>query len=109
MAGYHACLQRFYLLTGINQYIVIAGYKTLEVIKGNQHAYLHNTLIKKWDICAGNAILNALDGKMTTLEENFIDYGSPNQYKNDKGLLATLYNHQEYLDKLKSTLSTNKS
>ena len=82
------------------------GYKTLEVIKGHQHAYVHTTLIKKWDICAGNAILNALDGKMTTLEENFIDYRSGKEYKNDKGLLATVYNHQEYLDKLKSTLKS---
>lgn len=46
---------------------------------------------------------------MTTLEENFIDYGSGKQYKNEKGLLATLYNHQEYLDKLKSTLEKSGS
>ncbi len=32
-----------------------------------QDAYVHVTLIKKWDICAGNAILNALGGKLTDL------------------------------------------
>lgn len=87
----------------------LVGYKTLEVIKGHQDAYIHTTLIKKWDICAGNAILNALEGKMTTLEANFIDYGSRNDYKNEKGLLATVYNHPEYLDKLKSSLKSTHS
>jgi len=44
-----------------------AGYKTIEVIKGTQDVYVHNTLIKKWDICAGEAILAALGGKQTDL------------------------------------------
>lgn len=78
------------------------GYKTLEVIKGNQDAYVHTTLIKKWDICAGNAILNALDGKMTTLDGKHIDYKSGDQPKNEGGLVATTYNHEMYLDKLKN-------
>ncbi|XP_046353426.1 inositol monophosphatase 3-like [Haliotis rufescens] len=77
-----------------------AGYKVLEVIKGNVNAYTHVTLIKKWDICAGNAIISAMDGKMTTLEGNIIDYSPFNDYKNDKGLLATLYDHFDYLEKL---------
>ncbi|XP_046543444.1 inositol monophosphatase 3-like [Haliotis rubra] len=77
-----------------------AGYKTLEVIKGKVNAYTHVTLIKKWDICAGNAIISAMDGKMTTLEGNIIDYSPFNDYKNDKGLLATLYDHFDYLEKL---------
>ncbi len=37
-----------------------AGYKVLEVTSGREDAYIHVTLIKKWDLCAGNAILNAL-------------------------------------------------
>jgi inositol monophosphatase 3 len=78
----------------------ISGYKTLEVIKGNQDAYVHTTLIKKWDICAGNAILSSLDGKMTTLDGKHIDYRSGDQPKNEGGLLATTYNHDTYLEKL---------
>nr|KAG5705817.1 hypothetical protein BaRGS_030707 [Batillaria attramentaria] len=77
-----------------------AGYKTLEVIKGNVEAYVHVTLIKKWDICSGHAILKAVDGMMTTLDGNFITYSPEDTPKNEGGLLATIYNHYDYLKKL---------
>jgi len=82
-----------------------AGYKVWEVIKGTQDAYIHTTLIKKWDICAGAAILNALGGKMTTLNGDTIDFGRADQEKNEGGLLATMHQHVEFLDKLKSLKS----
>ncbi|KAH9504619.1 Inositol monophosphatase 3 [Bulinus truncatus] len=79
-----------------------AGYKTLEVIKGSASAYTHMTLIKKWDICAGNAILNAVGGKMTTLDGDYIDYSPNLKVQNERGLLATVNSklHYDYLDKL---------
>ncbi|KAK7078840.1 Inositol monophosphatase 3 [Halocaridina rubra] len=77
-----------------------AGFKTLAVIQGDADAYVHVTLIKKWDLCAGNAILNALNGKMTNLQGDPIDYGNKEQYKNEGGVLATLYQHDYYLPKL---------
>ncbi|GFN79078.1 inositol monophosphatase 3-like [Plakobranchus ocellatus] len=79
-----------------------AGYKVLEVVKGSVNAYTHVTAIKKWDICAGNAILNALGGKMTTLDGDFINYSPNLDPKNERGLLATVNNrlHYEYLEKL---------
>lgn len=70
------------------------------MIKGNQDAYIHTTLIKKWDICAGNAILNTLNGQMTTLDGKHIDYSSGDQPKNEGGLLATTYNHDMLLNRL---------
>jgi len=79
-----------------------AGFKTWEVVKGTQDAYVHTTLIKKWDICSGNAILAALGGKMTTLEGDLIDYSTADKAKNEGGLLATMFNHDRYLEKLKS-------
>ncbi|KAK0069398.1 inositol monophosphatase 3 [Biomphalaria pfeifferi] len=81
-----------------------AGFKTLEVVKGSAYAYTHITLIKKWDICAGNAILNAVGGKMTTLDGDFIDYSPNLNVKNERGLLATVNSklHYDYLDKLGS-------
>jgi inositol monophosphatase 3 len=60
-------------------------------------AYVHTTRIKKWDICAGNAILNAADGRMTVLSGHTIDYGDANMPQNDEGLLATLFRHETFL------------
>ncbi|XP_064624906.1 inositol monophosphatase 3-like [Lineus longissimus] len=79
-----------------------AGYKTLAVIKGEADAYIHTTLIKKWDICAGNALLHAVGGHMTTLDGTYIDYSSNLSEKNDKGLLASLYGYSTYRTKLAS-------
>lgn len=77
-----------------------AGYKTLAVVEGKADAYVHSTAIKKWDLCAGNAVLFALHGNMTTLGGDHLDYGSQEEYKNEGGVLATLTNHSYYLQKL---------
>ena len=37
-------------------------------------AYVHVTKIKKWDICAGDAILRALGGTLTDLDGREVDY-----------------------------------
>lgn len=75
-----------------------AGYKTLEVAKNNADVYLHQTAIKKWDICAGDAILRALGGKMTDKYNNPIDYSDDINIVNENGLIATLKNHFEFLN-----------
>lgn len=88
---------------GENSNILIAagaGYKVLQVVANNATAYLHSTHIKKWDICAGNAILNSLGGKMTTLTNEIIDYSDGSSPVNDKGLLAALNNHDVYIAKM---------
>nr|CAB3256108.1 inositol monophosphatase 3-like [Phallusia mammillata] len=77
-----------------------AGYKSLALFNGVANAYIHTTLIKKWDICAGNAILNHAKGKMTTLKGEEIDYSSETDPKNHGGLLAALHQHKSFLDKL---------
>lgn len=82
-----------------------AGYKSLAVIEGDVDAYIHVTMIKKWDICAGNAILNAVNGNMTTLDGLPIDYSSREEYTNEGGVLATLYNYKYYLPKLQNLRS----
>lgn len=79
-----------------------AGYKTLEVIKGTQDVYVHTTLIKKWDICAGDAILRQIGGKQTDLRGSEINYSHELDPKNEHGLIATMFNHEEYRAKLQA-------
>lgn len=73
-----------------------AGYKVLQVVFNNATAYIHMTNIKKWDICAGNAILNTLHGSMTTLHNKPIAYTADESAINENGVLATLRHHSYY-------------
>ncbi|KAH8304623.1 hypothetical protein KR018_003719, partial [Drosophila ironensis] len=77
-----------------------AGYKVLQVVANNATAYLHTSKIKKWDICAGDAILRALGGTMTTLGDQLINYGPEESPVNTEGLLATLERHEDHMEKL---------
>lgn len=85
-----------------------AGYKVLSLLEMSSteagsidqaDVYVHITFIKKWDICAGAALLNALGGHMTTLKGENIDYsGEP---LNKGGLVATVgVDHKALLEKL---------
>ncbi|XP_048019709.1 inositol monophosphatase 3 [Megalobrama amblycephala] len=71
-----------------------AGYKVLALLDSNDKEqemadmYIHVTYIKKWDICAGDAILRALGGQMTTLKGEQIDYSGSEG--NTGGLLASI-------------------
>ena len=80
-----------------------AGYKVLAVAENAADLYLHTTAIKKWDICAGNALLNAVGGKMTTREGVEIFYGKEGNPKNDFGLVVARSDerHAEYLNLFK--------
>ncbi|XP_028924783.1 Golgi-resident adenosine 3',5'-bisphosphate 3'-phosphatase [Ornithorhynchus anatinus] len=82
-----------------------AGYKVLSLLDvpdENQEKadiYIHVTYIKKWDICAGNALLKALGGHMTTLSGEEISYTGSDG--NEGGLLASInMNHQALVQKL---------
>lgn len=61
---------------------------------------MHNTLIKKWDICAPNAILNQVATKrraaFTNLKNERIDYDD-GQPLNRGGVFATIGQHHEQL------------
>ena len=84
-------------------FLLFSGYKTLEVIKGNANAYVHTTAIKKWDICAGNAVLNTVGGEMTTLGGEMIDYSDRGSPLNSLGLLATANDHGTFLKSLEKS------
>lgn len=77
-----------------------AGYKVLQVVFNNATAYMHLTNIKKWDLCAGNAILNTLHGSMTTLQNEQIVYTAGESAVNENGVLATLRSHSYYATRI---------
>ena len=79
---------------------LIAGFKSLALFNGKASVYVHTTLIKKWDICAGSAILRQAGGKMTTLDGSDIDFSHNSDPKNKGGLLAAIADHDLYLKKL---------
>lgn len=74
----------------------------LKVLSGEYDVYLHQTAIKKWDICAGNALLYALRGNMTTFAGEVIDYSDKDHVVNEKGLVASLKNHMSFLKRLET-------
>jgi Golgi-resident PAP phosphatase len=77
-----------------------AGYKVMEVVKGKADIYLHSTIIKKWDLCAGSAILHSMGGTMTDLKGNEIDFSASGSPVNKGGILATLAESEYFLEKI---------
>uniref|UniRef100_A0AC35G9X0 Inositol monophosphatase n=1 Tax=Panagrolaimus sp. PS1159 TaxID=55785 RepID=A0AC35G9X0_9BILA len=63
-----------------------SGYKTLRLINSTAEYYIHSTAIKKWDLCAGDAIIRAAGGALIDLEGESIDYNSKLPVLNKKGL-----------------------
>ncbi len=81
------------------------GYKVLALLDPTDEEqetadiYIHVTYIKKWDICAGDAILRSLSGQMTTLKGEQIDYSGTEGNKG--GLLASIKtDHQALVKRL---------
>lgn len=84
-----------------------AGYKVLQVAAGKADAYVHSTRIKKWDLCAGNAILEARGGNMTDLHGRPIDYAGTASVVNEAGVLASVGpGHEFYVQRLSNTLAS---
>ncbi|CAD6184682.1 unnamed protein product [Caenorhabditis auriculariae] len=79
-----------------------SGYKTLRLVNGTAEIYLHTTAIKKWDTCAGDAILRAMGGAMLDLKGEPLRYSLDTPILNEKGLLATVRNPYTYLKKFEN-------
>lgn len=78
-----------------------AGYKAWALFDGTAQAYVHTTLIKKWDICPGDAILRAYGGKMTRLNGDEIKYGYQTDAKNEGGMIAAVNDYDKFQAALK--------
>lgn len=76
----------------------------MQVVSGNASAYIHITAIKKWDICAGDAVLSAWGGTMTSVTGEEVEYGASAPVVNTDGLLVTRDKHQFYKEKLHKAL-----
>lgn len=86
-----------------------AGYKILQVIGGQADAYVHNTLIKKWDICAPNALIESVGGRFSSLTGYSISYsGDEADVRHDAGVLAaaSFSQHQKFFSKLKAHVNS---
>lgn len=68
------------------------GNKILMVLEGKVDAYVFpSNGTKKWDTCAGEAIVEAAGGMLTDIHGAQIDYTYvPGKYKNETGLLVTM-------------------
>ena len=80
-----------------------AGFKVLQLIEGNAHAYVFASAgCKKWDTCAPEAVLEAYGGSLTDILGRHYLYGKNVKFPNTAGILGTArgINHQEIIDKL---------
>ena len=78
-----------------------SGVQVWEVAAGHEDVYLHSSLIKKWDLCAGAAILNTLGGRMTNAEGKDIDFANEWEFRHEGGIVAAKYDQPGYVAALK--------
>ncbi|XP_058811882.1 3'(2'),5'-bisphosphate nucleotidase 1 [Topomyia yanbarensis] len=80
-----------------------AGYKVLQLLEGNAHAYVFASAgCKKWDTCAPEAVLEAQGGTLTDILGRHYRYGKDVPFPNACGVLgsASGISHKDILAKL---------
>lgn len=80
---------------------LLIGYKTISLLQSTSDVYLHFSKIKKWDICAPNAILNNRGGKLLSREGKRIDYSDADQPLT-VGFIAALNNFEYFFESFKA-------
>jgi len=83
-----------------------AGYKVTQLLMGNADLYVHRTRIKKWDFCAGDAVLRSAGGRMSDWWGSSFSYAQPinDDFINTRGLVASFSVplHEEMIAKLEN-------
>lgn len=85
------------------------GNKTMMVVEGVVDAYVYPSPgTKKWDSCAGDAIVRANGGLMTDITGQPLDYGSWEAFRNKEGLVVTMdrRTHDAVLAKIPQAVKT---
>jgi inositol monophosphatase 3 len=84
-----------------------SGYKTLRILNGTASIYLHTTAIKKWDVCAADALIRAASGNvgLIDLQGQELDYSPETEVLNKHGLLISLHSPFNLLSKFKTVLN----
>lgn len=78
-----------------------AGNKIIQLVEGKASAYVFASPgCKKWDTCAPEAILHAVGGKLTDMHGNPYHYDANVKHMNSAGVLATLRNHDFYVNRV---------
>lgn len=72
------------------------------VLEGTADAYVYASLgTKKWDTCAGEALLLAVGGKMTDVLGNLLCYnGDQSNIMNSRGIIVTMRSHDDLVAKI---------
>jgi len=79
------------------------GYKILYVLCGNADVYYYPSKgTNKWDTCGPEALLRSVGGTLTDIEGNPINYNRDLPVTNDKGLIVTLRNHEQVVNRIKN-------
>jgi 3'(2'), 5'-bisphosphate nucleotidase len=80
-----------------------AGYKILLVLEGQAHVYvIPQKGTSRWDTCGPEALLRAVGGSCTDIHGDPYTYVAGGPTSNDKGVVASLADHQRFIDAIKS-------
>ncbi|KAJ1352824.1 hypothetical protein KIN20_009243 [Parelaphostrongylus tenuis] len=77
-----------------------SGYKVARLLNGTAELYIHQTAIKKWDTCAGDAILRSFGGAMLDLDGIPLRYGPTSPIVHKRGLVASVRTPYMYVKKI---------
>ena len=78
-----------------------SGYKVLLLMDGTADAYVFASKgTKRWDTCAGEALIESAGGRLTDMLGQDIKYELADNYLNKYGVLASIQYHSSYLERV---------